>query len=181
MSMTVDSKLAWRRRGIGILIALLVFAIDQGIKIWVDRGLNLYNVRVVEVLPFFDFRWTENYGVSLGLLTAGSVEMRFLLMLMTGGIALFVAVWMLRERVLADIAPLALVLGGAAGNILDRWNHGFVVDYADLHFDEFRPFLIFNFADAAITIGVLIILARSLLSREKPQADEATPASGELN
>ncbi len=181
MSMTVDSKLAWRRRGIGILIALLVFAIDQGIKIWVDRGLNLYNVRVVEVLPFFDFRWTENYGVSLGLLTAGSVEMRFLLMLMTGGIALFVAVWMLRERLLADIAPLALVLGGAAGNILDRWNHGFVVDYADLHFGEFRPFLIFNFADAAITIGVLIILARSLLSREKPQADEATPASGELN
>ncbi|KTR84583.1 signal peptidase II [Novosphingobium fluoreni] len=179
--MTVDSKLAWRRRGIGILIALLVFAIDQGIKIWVDRGLNLYNVRVVEVLPFFDFRWTENYGVSLGLLTAGSVEMRFLLMLMTGGIALFVAVWMLRERLLADIAPLALVLGGAAGNILDRWNHGFVVDYADLHFGEFRPFLIFNFADAAITIGVLIILARSLLSREKPQADEATPASGELN
>lgn len=181
MSMTVDSKLAWHRRGIGILIALLVFAIDQGIKIWVDRGLNLYNVRVVEVLPFFDFRWTENYGVSLGLLTAGSVEMRFLLMLMTGGIALFVAVWMLRERLLADIAPLALVLGGAAGNILDRWNHGFVVDYADLHFGEFRPFLIFNFADAAITIGVLIILARSLLSREKPQADEATPASGELN
>lgn len=181
MSMTVDSKLAWRRRGIGILIALLVFAIDQGIKIWVDRGLNLYNVRVVEVLPFFDFRWTENYGVSLGLLTAGSVEMRFLLMLMTGGIALFVAVWMLRERLLADIAPLALVLGGALGNILDRWNHGFVVDYADLHFGEFRPFLIFNFADAAITIGVLIILARSLLSREKPQADEATPASGELN
>ncbi len=181
MSMTVDSKLAWRRRGIGILIALLVFAIDQGIKIWVDRGLNLYNVRVVEVLPFFDFRWTENYGVSLGLLTAGSVEMRFLLMLMTGAIALFVAVWMLRERLLADIAPLALVLGGAAGNILDRWNHGFVVDYADLHFGEFRPFLIFNFADAAITIGVLIILARSLLSREKPQADEATPASGELN
>ncbi len=181
MSMTVDSKLAWRRRGIGILIALLVFAIDQSIKIWVDRGLNLYNVRVVEVLPFFDFRWTENYGVSLGLLTAGSVEMRFLLMLMTGAIALFVAVWMLRERLLADIAPLALVLGGAAGNILDRWNHGFVVDYADLHFGEFRPFLIFNFADAAITIGVLIILARSLLSREKPQADEATPASGELN
>lgn len=181
MSMNVDSKLAWRRRGIGILIALLVFAIDQGIKIWVDRGLNLYNVRVVEVLPFFDFRWTENYGVSLGLLTAGSVEMRFLLMLMTGAIALFVAVWMLRERLLADIAPLALVLGGALGNILDRWNHGFVVDYADLHFGEFRPFLIFNFADAAITIGVLIILARSLLSREKPQADEATPASGELN
>jgi signal peptidase II len=161
---------AWRNRGLGLLLALAIFAADQAIKIWVDRGLNLYNVRLVEVLPFFNFRWTENYGVSLGLLTAGSIEMRFVLMAMTAGIALFVAVWMLRERRLPDIVPLAMVLGGAAGNIRDRWEHGFVIDYADLHFGEIRPFLIFNFADAAITIGVLIILARSLLSREKPDA-----------
>ncbi len=166
-----------RARGIGLAIALLVFAIDQAIKIWVDRGLNLYNVRVVEVLPFFDFRWTENYGISLGLLTAGSIEMRFALVAMTGAIALFVTVWMLRERLLGDILPLALVLGGALGNIRDRWEHGYVIDYADLHFGDFRPFLIFNFADAAITIGVVIILARSLLSREKPQDAAGLPAS----
>ena len=78
-----------------------------------------------------------------------------------------VLVWLLRERAMADIAALALVLGGALGNIRDRWTHGYVIDYADLHFGEFRPFLIFNIADAAITIGVLIILARSFLSREK--------------
>lgn len=167
----------WRHRGIGLAVALLVFAIDQAIKIWVDKGLNLYNVRVVEVLPFFDFRWTENYGISLGLLTAGSIEMRYLLIAMTAGIALFVTIWMLRERLLADVLPLALVLGGAAGNIRDRYEHGFVIDYADLHFGEFRPFLIFNFADAAITIGVVIILARSLLSREKPQEADPVPAS----
>lgn len=167
----VDAQRVWRNRGLGVLLALAVFAIDQGIKIWVSESLNLYNVRVVEVLPFFAFRWTENYGISLGLLTAGSVEMRFLLIAMTGAIALFVLVWMLRERILADILPLGLVLGGAAGNIVDRYNHGFVIDYADLHFGEFRPFLIFNLADAAITIGVLIILARSLLSREKPKSE----------
>jgi signal peptidase II len=165
----------WRNRGIGLLIALAIFVIDQGIKIWVDKGLNLYNVRLVKVLPFFDFRWTENYGVSLGLLTAGSIEMRFVLLAMTAGIGLFVAAWMLREKLLGDVLPLALVLGGAAGNIRDRWEHGFVIDYADLHFGDFRPFLIFNFADAAITIGVVIILARSLLSREKPDAAEPAP------
>jgi signal peptidase II len=60
-----------------------------------------------------------------------------------------------------------MVLGGALGNIFDRVAYGYVVDYADLHFGEFRPFLIFNLADAAITIGVLLILARSFLSREK--------------
>jgi len=170
---------AWRNRAIGLVVALVVFVIDQAIKWWVDAGLDLYNVRVVEVLPFFDFRWTENYGISLGLLTAGSVEMRYLLLAATAGIALFVAIWLLREKILGEILPLALVLGGAAGNIRDRWEHGFVIDYADLHFGEFRPFLIFNFADAAITIGVLIILARSLLSRDKPEEGskaEAHPA-----
>ena len=45
-----------------------------------------------------------------------------------------------------------------------------MIDYADLHFGEWRPFLIFNLADAAITFGVLILLARSLLLREKPSA-----------
>jgi len=181
---SVDKVNPWRNRAIGLVIAFLVFAADQGIKFWVQHSLHLYHVKLVEVLPFFDFRWTENYGISLGLLTAGSVEMRLLLIAMTIGIALFVGIWLIREKRLADIAPLAMVLGGAAGNIRDRYEHGFVIDYADLHFGEFRPFLIFNFADAAITIGVVIILARSLLSREKPQAEPsnvAQAAPGELN
>ena len=60
------------------------------------------------------------------------------------------------------------MLGGALGNILDRVRFGYVVDFADLHFGEWRPFLVFNVADAAITIGVLIVLARALLMRDKP-------------
>ena len=74
-------------------------------------------------------------------------------------------------------AGVTLVLGGALGNIRDRMTQGFVIDYADLHFGEFRPFLIFNVADAAITIGVVIILARTLLSREKPETGADTIAS----
>ena len=140
--------------------------------------LDLRETRVVEILPFFDLRWTENYGVSLGLLAAESMEMRWLLVALTASIALAVCVWMLREKAMADVVALALVLGGALGNIYDRATIGFVIDYADLHFGEFRPFLIFNIADAAITIGVLIILARSLLSREKPgQSDPSVPES----
>ena len=97
---------------------------------------------------------------------------------MTAAVALVVVVWLLRERIIGDILGLALVLGGALGNILDRVRFGFVVDYADLHFGTFRPFYIFNLADAAITIGVLIILARSLLSREKPkQTGDTAPES----
>ena len=156
-----------RLRLIGIALAGLVFVIDQWVKKLMIGHFRLQQRAVVDLLPFFDLRWTENRGVSLGLLTADSMEMRWLLLALTCGIALVVLVWLLRERAMADIAALALVLGGALGNIRDRWTHGYVIDYADLHFGEFRPFLIFNIADAAITIGVLIILARSFLSREK--------------
>src|SRR3546814_4732965 len=74
---------------------------------------------------------------------------------------------MWREKARGDVLALGLVLGGALGNILDRVRFGYVVDFADFHIGEWRPFLIFNLADAAITIGVLILLARALLLRDK--------------
>ncbi len=174
----------WRKRLIGLLIAVVVFMIDQGFKAWVVTGLKLRDVGVIEIAPFFNLRWTKNLGVSLGLFTADSPEGRWALVAMTGLIALFVLIWMLRERKLGEIAALAMVLGGALGNIRDRFTMGFVIDYADLHFGEWRPFLIFNIADVAITVGVLIILARSLLSRDKPETngghDKAPDAAPEI-
>jgi signal peptidase II len=122
----------------------------------------------VPVLPIFAFTRTHNPGVSLGMFPAESDEMRLVLIAVTALIALAVAIWMMRERAFGDIAALGLVLGGALGNIVDRARLGYVLDYADLHFGEFRPFMVFNVADAAITIGVLIVLARSLFMREKP-------------
>ena len=168
--------LTTRNRAIGLGLAAAIFGVDQWLK-WLMIGpMQLRRVQLIELVPFFDLRWTENRGVSLGLLTADSMEMRWGLVALTAVISVMVLIWMLREKALADILGLALVLGGAMGNIRDRVLFGFVVDYADLHFGEFRPFLIFNLADAAITIGVLIILARSFLSREKrPTADLSAP------
>ncbi len=88
-----------------------------------------------------------------------------------------------REASCGDIVALALILGGALGNIRDRYQLGYVIDYADLHFGEFRPFLIFNIADAAITIGVVIILARSLVHaretapKSRPETEPAPDAA----
>lgn len=165
----------------GLMIAGIVWFLDQAIKNWVRFDLDLPTVKSIEIISFFRLTWMQNFGISLGLFTAGSVEGRFMLVAVTSVIALFVVVWIFRERKIGDIAALGLVLGGALGNIQDRALLGYVVDYADLHFGDFRPFLIFNLADAAITIGVLIILARSLLSREKPEASADEPAPGELN
>lgn len=162
----------WRQ--IGFAIAGVVFALDQLLK-WIVVGpLGLEYAESMPLLPIFSLTRTHNLGVSFGMLTAESLEMRVLLILVLCLIVAGVVVWMLREKALADIAALGLVLGGALGNILDRARLGHVLDFADLHFGEWRPFLIFNLADAAITIGVLIVLARSLFMREKP-ADTQQP------
>ena len=169
-----------RNRIIGLALAASIFLIDQFIKWLVVEPLQLREKDVIGLLPFFDLRWTQNFGVSLGLFEATSMEMRWILVAVTAGIALVVAIWMLREKELGDILGLGMIIGGALGNIRDRYNLGYVIDYADLHFGDFRPFLIFNVADAAITIGVVIILARSFFFSEKDDdtGPNTTPARG---
>ena len=171
-------------RWIGLAVAALVFLFDQGTKAYVTGylGLNVQDASMT-ILPFFDLRFVKNVGVSLGLLPASGAVMRWALVVLTAAIAAGVAWWMTRERKLPDIAALGLVLGGAIGNILDRTRLGYVVDFADLHFGAWRPFLVFNVADAAITIGVLILLFRALFVRDKtaPSADAPAPVENEVN
>jgi signal peptidase II len=162
----------WRNRAIGLVLAAAIYGLDRWIKGLATGPWRLREVGVIDLLPFFDLRWTQNFGVSLGMFEATSPEMRWALVGVTGLIALVVLVWLLRERAMFEIAGLALILGGALGNIQDRVELGYVIDYADFHIGEFRPFLVFNVADAAITIGVLIILARALFMREKPPAPQ---------
>ena len=166
-------------RLLGFALAAVIFAADQFMKWVIDYRLNMQNGQTIDLLPFFAFTRTHNYGVSLGMFTANSPEMRLGLAVVTGLIAIAVTVWLLRERKLGDVLPLGMVLGGALGNIRDRVRMGYVLDYADLHFGTFRPFLIFNVADACITIGVLIILARSLFMREKPAQTQSDTGPGE--
>ena len=162
-----------RNRIVGYTAAFLIFMLDQATKWVVTYPLQLERRRVIEVFPFFDLRWVENYGVSMGFLTARSETTQWLLVGLTAAIAAFVASWLWRERRRDDSLGLSLVLGGALGNIVDRVRYGHVVDFADLHFGEWRPFLVFNVADAAITIGVLLLLVRALLMRDKPSRKEA--------
>ncbi|MEM7780378.1 MAG: signal peptidase II [Pseudomonadota bacterium] len=168
------SALFTRNRLIGLGFAVVIAVIDQAIKWYVVGPLNLRLVRNIELLPFFDLTYLENRGISLGMLEATNMEMRWLLVAVTALIALVVLIWMMREKLLGDILGLAMILGGAIGNIQDRYSLGYVIDYADFHIGTFRPFLIFNVADAAITIGVVIILARSLFLSDKDEAIDET-------
>ena len=159
-----------RERTFGFTVALIVFALDQLAKWFVSGPLSLETVGQITLLPIFNFTWTENNGISLGLFNAQTEVGRWMLVAITSAIAVGVAVWIGREKNRWDQAALGMILGGALGNILDRARHGYVVDFADLHFGAFRPFLVFNVGDAAISIGVVILLVRAFLARnESPE------------
>jgi signal peptidase II len=157
-------------RRLGLTVALLIFALDQLAKWTVTGPLGVNHVGdQLFLLPVFNFTYTENNGISLGLLNATTEIGRWMLVGLTTAIAFGVAFWMGQEKNRVDQVALGMVLGGALGNILDRVRHGYVVDFADLHFGEWRPFLIFNVGDAAISIAVVILLLRAFLSRKDQQ------------
>ena len=167
-------------RRLGFLVALFVFGLDQFVKWLVTGPLGVNYIGAEKyLLPIFQFTYTQNNGISLGLLNATTELGRWMLVALTSAIAIGVAVWMGREKNRVDQVALGMVLGGAFGNILDRTLHGYVVDFADLHFRGIpeqlcpsfenglcRPFLIFNVGDAAISIAVVILLLRAFLGRK---------------
>jgi signal peptidase II len=147
--------------------ALLIFVVDQVSKWFIIGPMNLEAVQNIQLLPFFDFTWVENRGISLGIAQAQNETHRWILVAVTAAIAIGVAWWIRKEEARGDQLALAMVLGGALGNIVDRTRYGYVVDFLDLHFGTFRPFYVFNVGDAAISIGVVILLLRAFFIREK--------------
>jgi signal peptidase II len=162
------------RYRLGFAVALIVFALDQLAKWLVTGPLGIDQVGdQLVLLPIFNFTYTENQGISLGLLNATNPVGRWMLVALTSAIAVGVAFWIGRERNKVDQVALGMVLGGALGNILDRTLHGYVIDFLDLHFGDVRPFLVFNVGDAAISIAVAILLLRAFLARkDHPEGHE---------
>ena len=150
------------------LFALLIFATDQLSKWLVTGPLGLVlEGQQLKLIPIFDLTRVHNYGISLGMAQATSDTQRWILVGITAAIAVGVAWWIRKEEARGDQLALAMILGGALGNIVDRVQFGYVVDFLDLHFGTFRPFYVFNVGDAAISIGVVILLLRAFLVRNK--------------
>ncbi|MEO0412868.1 MAG: signal peptidase II [Pseudomonadota bacterium] len=147
----------------GLWLAAIVFLLDQLSKIWILDVFDLPTKNNVDVLPFFSLTMVWNRGVSMGLFQADSNWMRWALVALTAVIAGLVIMWLRKAETRLGMVALACVLGGAAGNILDRARFGAVVDFIRLHAFDYS-FYVFNIADAAITAGVGLLLLEAFLS-----------------
>jgi len=145
-----------------------------------DRGLaNPHFVQVVR--SFWQFRYTENRGAAWGFLSGAGDRFRvpfFYLISVVAVVFIFSYYRKLAPSQRYMQIALALVLGGAIGNTIDRVLHGYVIDFIDWHWNDAfwqRPSLhwpTFNVADSAITVGLVMLFLEMLLAR-KPVREEA--------
>lgn len=154
----------------GLLISGFILLADQISKWWILNGLKLPEVGSVELLPFLNFTMVWNYGISMGLPMGESLG-KWGIVILTAGISLWLLNWLRTTEQKFEGWGLAIILGGAIGNIVDRFLHGAVVDFIHLHAFDYN-FYVFNVADSAITIGVILLLIDGLLGGLKgPKKD----------
>jgi len=155
--------------------ALLIVVIDQLTKAWIIGGLDLREMRQVAVWPpIFNFTWVENRGVSFGLFGDGSA--RWMLSVFSVVVAGILGWWALKADRRLLVSAIGLIMGGAIGNVIDRIRFGFVVDFLDFSGTGFFPW-VFNVADSAITVGVILLIADSVLSERAAKVGVAAEKS----
>lgn len=142
---------------LGFIVAVVAGALDQLSKFWILDLLGA-NPTVIEVTPFLNLVLGFNPGISFGFLPFDSpwIWSAFAIAVVIG-----LVVWLRRAEQGWLAVALGLVIGGAVGNVIDRWRIGAVVDFIDLHYAGFHWWT-FNVADAAITAGVALLLVDAL-------------------
>jgi len=151
--------------GVSLLLGLLAFALDRGHKYLQIEQFGWAGGEYHRVTGFFDYVLVWNTGISYGLLA--SLPVWGLGVIMAVAIVALAIWWVRAEHVLVRCG-LMLVIGGALSNALDRLIYGAVADFFHLHVGEWS-FYIFNLADTAITVGVLLLLLDVVgLGRGKP-------------
>ena len=141
-------------------LSLFAILLDQGTKLAIDSSMKLY--QSIPILPFFKLTYVHNTGAAFSFLSEAGGWQRWFFAGLALAISCVIAVWLARlkqhETLLA--VALALVLGGAIGNLIDRLAYGYVIDFLDVYYQTWH-WPAFNIADSAITLGVILMLLES--------------------
>ena len=158
------SKLSLHRLTVKFLfLAALITAVDQLTKYLAFEALFLPNISL-EVFSFLNLVPVWNKGVSFGILSDHGELMPRIITVITLLITFCLLIWLIKAPKGITKISLSLIIGGAVGNIIDRVNHGAVIDFLDFHAFGFH-WPAFNIADSAITIGVCFFLYENFVLR----------------
>ena len=162
---------------VGGVVALAVVLVDQIVKAGVLAYSAGSDVEPTPLTPFLDLALRWNRGISFSLFAHDSPSGQIALVVLTLVVTGLLILWLFRSRSALPAVGLGLIIGGALGNAIDRVAHGAVVDYLDLH-GFGRHFFVFNAADAAINIGVALLILDLLLAPGAPRESKSRePAS----
>ena len=145
---------------LGLAVASVIVIADQIIKWWAI-GLLADQPYGIEVLPFFNLILVWNQGISFGIFGGGLLP-PWLLGAVAIAVALALVIWLRQAESRLLAATIGLVIGGALGNVVDRFRFGAVADFLDFHWAGYH-WPAFNLADAAISVGVVILILDALL------------------
>ncbi len=162
--------MAVKQRFLYLFLALAVMAADQFSKYWV-MGFMGTIPNSIEILPFFNLVVVWNRGVSFGLFNEDSAYGAYVLIAISSVIAIWFLMWLFQTRSRIQAAALALVIGGAVGNIIDRILHGAVYDFLDFHLMG-HHWPAFNIADSAVVIGVFTLIFHSIFLDKKTDVND---------
>lgn len=151
------------------LISVVVIILDQITKIWADAVLSYREV--VEVMPFFNITLAYNPGAAFSFLAdqGGWQRWFFAVLAITVSIVLIVWIKKLKEEEYSLGYPLALILGGAVGNVIDRIAYGHVIDFLDVYYQN-HHWPAFNIADSAICVGAVLMIWLSFTEAKAEKA-----------
>jgi signal peptidase II len=150
-----------------LLLSAFVVLADQVTKTYIIR--NFGEFEFTAILPILDITRMHNVGAAFSFLASASGWQRWLFIVLAVGVSVFIAVWLWRLPRTASAllaAGLALVLGGALGNVIDRIRLGHVIDFIHFHWNQ-AYFPAFNVADSAITVGAACLLLDALLESKR--------------
>lgn len=150
------------------MLVLLLVGLDQASKAYMSNLLVLCRpgaCESIEVLPVFSFTLLHNSGAAFSFLADEGGWQRWFLVTVSAGVSAVLMVWLYRIRGTHKLLSLALalILGGAIGNLIDRAFVGYVVDFISLHYQQYY-FPAFNVADSAITVGAVLLILDTLLT-----------------
>ena len=145
-------------------LSLLVIVLDQVAKIWASHSLN-FN-QPLAVFPYLNLTLLYNTGAAFSLLAQAGGWQRWFLTLLALLVSIFITTWLMRlQRQQKWLAvALALILGGALGNVIDRMLYGYVIDFIDVYYQHWH-WPAFNIADSAISVGALMLVIDAFKSQ----------------